>query len=209
MLECFFLGMGGPSHWSHCPCWNPSQSCTFCNWRGSCRSCTFLPCAAVWPPDQSYCTLVLLLGHPSLLLHALPLVHLVEEPVCLSYFASLFSDLKSSPSSCQLGPSLVYPCPVSYLVVCPVLCPVMSFVIVVLVVKSQGAASALLLWPFCHPSPHWTSLMGLQRDVGHWTYSTYTHMKFLCRVSWGWVGLHQFCCIQSCHSLVCYTCLFL
>ena len=66
-------------------------------------------------------------------------------------------------------------------------------------------ASALLLWPFCHRSPHWTSYTGLRRDVGCRTHSTYTILEFLCRVSWGWVGLCQFYYSQSCHSLVCYT----
>ena len=127
MFEWFIQGMGRLLHWSCCPSWNPSRNCPLCNWRCSCRSCTSLPCAAIWPPDWSYC--MLLLDHLSLVLCTLPLVCLVEEPVCLSYFASLVSNLMSRPAFSWSSLSLVCLHPVS----CLVVCPVVSFVIVALV----------------------------------------------------------------------------
>ena len=67
--------------------------------------------------------LMLLSGCPSLLLCTLPLVHPVEEPVCLSYFVCLVSDLTSSPSFCLSGLScLSVSCVISCGVSCNVFC---------------------------------------------------------------------------------------
>ena len=103
----------------------------------------------------------------------------------LHAFVCLVLALKLSPVFHLSGLSLVcllwhhVSCPVAH----PVLCPAMSSISVALVIWSWGGA--LALWLYCHPNPHWTSLMGLWRDVGHQICSTCTLLKFLCNISWG------------------------